>query len=185
MHYLRNEFDFRRKTSHKSTVEPAKVSLVDVPLTQNQLQKYTCPMHPQIMQDAPGKCPLCGMTLEPVANKSYGKANHTGMIADFKKDFMLYQRLLYRLCCYHQWYNSGWISTLVSPVQNMYCSHFLQLFSFMVVGHSWKDWLMKQGWKPRYDVFDWLCNFCCIHLQRSSCIWFGWYGFFGNWQHLY
>lgn len=27
---------------------------------------YTCPMHPQIRQDHPGNCPICGMTLEPV-----------------------------------------------------------------------------------------------------------------------
>ncbi len=27
---------------------------------------YTCPMHPQISQDHPGNCPICGMTLEPV-----------------------------------------------------------------------------------------------------------------------
>ena len=27
---------------------------------------YTCPMHPQIIRDAPGNCPICGMTLEPV-----------------------------------------------------------------------------------------------------------------------
>jgi Cu+-exporting ATPase len=26
---------------------------------------YTCPMHPQIEQDRPGNCPICGMTLEP------------------------------------------------------------------------------------------------------------------------
>src|SRR4029450_225174 len=26
---------------------------------------YTCPMHPQIQQDRPGHCPICGMTLEP------------------------------------------------------------------------------------------------------------------------
>jgi Cu+-exporting ATPase len=26
---------------------------------------YTCPMHPQIRQNAPGNCPICGMTLEP------------------------------------------------------------------------------------------------------------------------
>ncbi len=26
---------------------------------------YTCPMHPQIRQDHPGTCPLCGMALEP------------------------------------------------------------------------------------------------------------------------
>jgi Cu(I)/Ag(I) efflux system membrane fusion protein len=25
--------------------------------------KYTCPMHPQIMEDHPGNCPICGMTL--------------------------------------------------------------------------------------------------------------------------
>lgn len=29
-------------------------------------QKYTCPMHPQIVRDAPGSCPICGMALEPV-----------------------------------------------------------------------------------------------------------------------
>jgi Cu+-exporting ATPase len=28
--------------------------------------RYTCPMHPQIMRDAPGACPICGMALEPV-----------------------------------------------------------------------------------------------------------------------
>ncbi len=26
---------------------------------------YTCPMHPQIRQDHPGNCPICGMALEP------------------------------------------------------------------------------------------------------------------------
>jgi Cu+-exporting ATPase len=26
---------------------------------------YTCPMHPEIEQDRPGNCPICGMTLEP------------------------------------------------------------------------------------------------------------------------
>src|SRR5688572_27865300 len=29
-------------------------------------QKYTCPMHPEIVRDAPGSCPICGMALEPV-----------------------------------------------------------------------------------------------------------------------
>jgi len=26
---------------------------------------YTCPMHPEIEQEQPGNCPICGMTLEP------------------------------------------------------------------------------------------------------------------------
>jgi Cu+-exporting ATPase len=28
--------------------------------------KYTCPMHPEIIRDGPGSCPICGMALEPV-----------------------------------------------------------------------------------------------------------------------
>src|SRR5687768_10754441 len=27
--------------------------------------QYTCPMHPEIVRDAPGSCPICGMALEP------------------------------------------------------------------------------------------------------------------------
>ena len=27
--------------------------------------KYTCPMHPNVVQDGPGKCPVCGMDLVP------------------------------------------------------------------------------------------------------------------------
>jgi len=27
---------------------------------------YTCPMHPEIRQEGPGSCPICGMALEPV-----------------------------------------------------------------------------------------------------------------------
>ena len=26
---------------------------------------YTCPMHPEIVRDAPGNCPICGMKLVP------------------------------------------------------------------------------------------------------------------------
>lgn len=30
-------------------------------------ERYTCPMHPHVLQDHPGACPICGMTLEAVA----------------------------------------------------------------------------------------------------------------------
>src|ERR1041384_7995827 len=30
---------------------------------------YTCPMHPEVRQNGPGSCPICGMALEPeIAN---------------------------------------------------------------------------------------------------------------------
>jgi Cu+-exporting ATPase len=28
--------------------------------------QYTCPMHPEIVRDGPGSCPICGMALEPL-----------------------------------------------------------------------------------------------------------------------
>jgi P-type Cu+ transporter len=34
------------------------------PLPQGTL--WTCPMHPQIVQEGPGPCPICGMALEPM-----------------------------------------------------------------------------------------------------------------------
>ena len=32
--------------------------------------EYTCPMHPEIVRDGPGACPICGMALEPRTSRS-------------------------------------------------------------------------------------------------------------------
>ena len=37
--------------------------------------QWTCPMHPEILRDHPGSCPLCGMALEPLVP---GTADATG-----------------------------------------------------------------------------------------------------------
>jgi Cu2+-exporting ATPase len=72
---------------------------------QQKQVKFTCPMHPEIIQDAPGTCPLCGMTLVPVKERDKhaappgdhhstdiskehaGHDHHSMMITDFKKRF--------------------------------------------------------------------------------------------------
>ncbi|MBN8428972.1 MAG: heavy metal translocating P-type ATPase [Xanthomonadales bacterium] len=41
--------------------EPAHTTSAGPPGTQ-----YTCPMHPQIVRNEPGSCPICGMALEPM-----------------------------------------------------------------------------------------------------------------------
>ncbi|MFM7200461.1 MAG: efflux RND transporter periplasmic adaptor subunit [Myxococcota bacterium] len=38
---------------------------------------YTCPMHPSIRQDHPGKCPLCGMDLQPLQSGSSDGSGRT------------------------------------------------------------------------------------------------------------
>jgi len=52
-------------------------------------QRYTCPMHPQIIQDSPGNCPLCGMTLVLLTKPGTddGHEAHASGISDFKRRF--------------------------------------------------------------------------------------------------
>ncbi|MEO7306845.1 MAG: copper-translocating P-type ATPase [Ferruginibacter sp.] len=53
-------------------------------------QQYTCSMHPQIIRDEPGNCPLCGMVLIPLKKsegKHTGHGMHASMIDDFRKRF--------------------------------------------------------------------------------------------------
>jgi Cu+-exporting ATPase len=35
--------------------------------------EFTCPMHPEIVSDAPGACPICGMALEPLTLAAAGE----------------------------------------------------------------------------------------------------------------
>ncbi len=46
---------------------------------------YTCPMHPQIRQSAPGACPICGMALEPEM-PSLDEAENPELV-DFRRRF--------------------------------------------------------------------------------------------------
>lgn len=41
-------------------------------LTETENQQWTCSMHPQIMQNEAGSCPICGMDLIPAASSSEG-----------------------------------------------------------------------------------------------------------------
>ena len=37
--------------------------------------QWTCPMHPEIVRDGPGACPICGMALEPMTVALEEEAN--------------------------------------------------------------------------------------------------------------
>ncbi len=50
--------------------DPAKYLAMSAPAAVHAAPKsaqYTCPMHPEIVRDAPGDCPICGMALVPIA----------------------------------------------------------------------------------------------------------------------
>jgi len=48
---------------------------------------YTCPMHPEVRQDRPGNCPICGMALEPVI--ATGGHVHNLELADMSRRFWI------------------------------------------------------------------------------------------------
>jgi Cu+-exporting ATPase len=61
----------------KATVpEPAKPGAI-----------YTCPMHPQIRQEGPGSCPICGMALDPLVALAEPAPNHE--LADMTRRFWI------------------------------------------------------------------------------------------------
>ena len=46
---------------------------------------YTCPMHPEILTERPGSCPICGMALEPQTVAVGGEVNPE--LLDMKRRF--------------------------------------------------------------------------------------------------
>ncbi len=58
----------------KPTTEPAAADVI-----------YTCPMHPEIRQEGPGNCPICGMALEP--ETITGEEGESPELADMRKRF--------------------------------------------------------------------------------------------------
>ncbi len=47
--------------------------------------QYTCPMHPEVIRDAPGTCPICGMALEPMMPSLEEDENPE--LVDFRRRF--------------------------------------------------------------------------------------------------
>jgi Cu+-exporting ATPase len=55
------------------------------PVPQNAI--YTCPMHPEVSQEHPGDCPICGMALEPL--DATGEDSGSGELDDMTQRFVV------------------------------------------------------------------------------------------------
>jgi Cu+-exporting ATPase len=56
---------------------PHKASTPPSPAHRMSGTRYTCPMHPEIVRDAPGSCPKCGMALTPIRDATPRAAEYT------------------------------------------------------------------------------------------------------------
>jgi len=67
----------------KKESEPASCDSCDI--GHDGAGVYTCPMHPEIVQDHPGSCPKCGMALEPMKATQNGDDTE---LNEMKKRFL-------------------------------------------------------------------------------------------------
>jgi Cu+-exporting ATPase len=73
-----------RNNPKKYTGERAAIPHHSEPLTG---AVYTCPMHPEIVRNGPGACPICGMALEPLVATLEDRENPE--LADMRRRFWI------------------------------------------------------------------------------------------------
>ena len=89
-HFLRHEgekFYFCSQGCQKKFEADPKAYLGDrpAPAPLPKGTQYTCPMHPEIIRDKPGSCPICGMALEPMMPT--GEEGPNPELVDFTRRF--------------------------------------------------------------------------------------------------
>jgi hypothetical protein len=54
------------------SLAPRNVLAAETKSSGPKILYYTCPMHPSVKAGKPGNCQICGMTLQPVYDKTAG-----------------------------------------------------------------------------------------------------------------
>lgn len=136
---------------------------------QHHQQKYTCPMHPEIVQDKPGNCPVCGMKLVPVESDTgkqvsheghhmHGAANppmghaghdhHAMMIDDFKKRFYVVLVLTIPIMLLSEMIQH-WLNIHIGFTGSHYVLLALSSFVFFYGG-----WPFLKGWWDEMKIWN-------------------------------
>jgi P-type Cu+ transporter len=103
---------------------------------------YTCPMHPEIEQDRPGECPICGMALEP-KTISAGSPGDDAELTDMTRRFWIGAALtlpVFLLAMSHFWPDApAWLGGDAS--------RWVQ-FALSTPVVLWAGWpFFKRGWR--------------------------------------
>ncbi|CAM3444975.1 Copper oxidase [Flavobacterium longum] len=67
MNLVKEKTKVKKKVA--KTPKPKNDTVTAVKAEQKTAEVYTCPMHPEVISDKPGKCPKCGMNLVKKANE--------------------------------------------------------------------------------------------------------------------
>jgi P-type Cu+ transporter len=84
------------------------------PRTASVAAAYTCPMHPEVVRNQPGACPICGMALEP---KTVSLDDKNPELEDMTRRFWIAAALTAPLLAFMIWPVNKWIEcVLATPV---------------------------------------------------------------------
>jgi len=112
------------------------MDLVKIP--EKKVTEYACPMHPEIVRDHPGNCPICGMDLVPVPSKDNSHEDDTYRI--LKRKFWISVAFSVPVFILSM---GGMAVTL--PFSHQVQAYLELLLSLPVIFYS--GWfLMKRGW---------------------------------------
>ncbi len=104
---------------------------------------YTCPMHPEIRQEGPGNCPICGMALEPVTAGVEGAPNPE--LVDMTRRFWIGAALTVPLVILEMAAHLpvGGVHEIISPRTGV-----LLQFLLATPVVLWSGWpLLERGWR--------------------------------------
>lgn len=105
---------------------------------------YTCPMHPEIIRDHPGSCPICGMALEPktISTENIPNVELMNMSRRFWISVIFSIPILFLTMGMH----IPGISSLAHSIPPKFSS-WIQFFLATIVT-LWCGWpLLKRGWE--------------------------------------
>lgn len=97
---------------------------------------YTCPMHPEIVKDHPGDCPICGMALEPILKADSIDSEDNSLLLHFLVSLLFTLPVLLIS-------SSDLFSSYLSSSNDLWIQ--LLLSSLVVVWGGWP--LLEKGWK--------------------------------------
>lgn len=112
---------------------------------------YTCPMHPEIRQDHPGKCPKCGgMDLIPEAEVAGYNSTHPTETTSYKPLFTVVSLILLTalVLTYRDW--TMGMATLAASIEYFMIGFFLVFAGFKLVD--------LKGFAEGYSTYDLLAG---------------------------
>ena len=102
--------------------------------------KWTCPMHPEIVRDGPGACPICGMALEPMTPSADAGPNPE--LIDMRRRFVVSAAFAAPVLALEMGRHLFNLDLLVPPQQNPWLQ--LALATPVVLWGGWP--FFQRGW---------------------------------------